>query len=510
MSYFIRLIDYSIVDFFVQQAEGFRYCRDQFLKHAPYLLCDGKLHSFFADFPEEATYSLVVAEPSGHRKDVILYAAQCCSGNLGSEACALAFAEAKIGLAILEGDFKRPASGVNLPCLAKIKFPISGKQTVPFSVLCTAYKKDPDRDSSENSIIYDIVALELAAVFLLFEFPAEFDKSRSGKFPIPGLVLCLAVFADLDHAEPMAFDMAAVDKADNIFVGEPAVGQYIAELYPFPDSSSYHLFGQFEFGHIVCIFALTQNLTIMLRLVAAPKFFGAHAIISLLSFLSDYIKVKKDLRHSVSNRHTETFEAEYCFMGKMGMYPAYFLNGTTGLLMVGVVKNQTYVLRLIVGAYENAAPKLHRYVPQCLAPVYAWILHKSVEDILASLDKCLKRTVFMTTPCVLYAEAGEKCQNMKHGHQWIDAVPLASNGKRVALGHPNLGKNRTYVLHGSCHIRILENRFDIREEWCNFVYRHGPELVFWWYLKLLISCQLGKKPCRFFMSSSLESYTCET
>ena len=72
MSYFIRLIDYSIVDFFVQQAEGFRYCRDQFLEHAPYLLCGGKLHSFFADFPEEATYSLVVAEPSGHRKDVIL------------------------------------------------------------------------------------------------------------------------------------------------------------------------------------------------------------------------------------------------------------------------------------------------------------------------------------------------------------------------------------------------------------------------------------------------------
>ena len=125
MSYFIRLIDYSIVDFFVQQAKGFRYCRDQFLEHAPYLLCDGKLHSFFADFPEEATYSLVVAEPSSHRKDVILYAAQCCSGNLGSEACALAFAEAKIGLAILEDDFKGPAPGVNLPCLAKIKFPIS-------------------------------------------------------------------------------------------------------------------------------------------------------------------------------------------------------------------------------------------------------------------------------------------------------------------------------------------------------------------------------------------------
>ena len=109
MSYFFRLIDYSIVDFFVQQAEGFRYCRVQFLEHASYLLCNRKLHSFFADFPEETTYSLVVAEPFGHREDVILDAAQCCSGNLGSEACTLAFAEAKIGLAILEDDFKGPA-----------------------------------------------------------------------------------------------------------------------------------------------------------------------------------------------------------------------------------------------------------------------------------------------------------------------------------------------------------------------------------------------------------------
>ena len=77
-------------------------------------------------------------------------------------------------------------------------------------------------------------------------------------------------------------------------------------------------------------------------------------------------------------------------MGKMGMYPAYFLYGTPCLLMVGVVKNQTYVLCLIIGAYENAVPKFHRYVTQCLTPVYVRILHKSVEDILASLDKCLE------------------------------------------------------------------------------------------------------------------------
>ena len=34
---------------------------------------------------------------------------------------------------------------------------------------------------------------------------------------------------------------------------------------------------------------------------------------------------------------------------------------------------------------------------------------------------------------------------------------------------------------------LLEKRFDIREKMGNFVYRHGIEYVFWWYLKLLIS-----------------------
>ncbi|ROS83079.1 hypothetical protein EEK90_10605 [Muribaculaceae bacterium Isolate-036 (Harlan)] len=68
----------------------------------------------------------------------------------------------------------------------------------------------------------------------------------------------------------------------------------------------------------------------------------------------------------------------------------------------------------------------------------------------------------------------------------------------------------TYDMHGRCHIGIIEKIFDIREKRCNFVYRHGFELVFWWYLKLLIFLQLGKNPCRFFMTLPLEISTCET
>lgn len=37
MSQFVRVIDHSIIDFFVQQAEDSRYCRDNLLKDSPYL-----------------------------------------------------------------------------------------------------------------------------------------------------------------------------------------------------------------------------------------------------------------------------------------------------------------------------------------------------------------------------------------------------------------------------------------------------------------------------------------
>ncbi len=72
MSYLVRLIDYGIVDFFVQQVEDFRYCRNQFLKYAPYLLFDGKLYRFFGYFAEKASYGFVVAETPGYRESVVI------------------------------------------------------------------------------------------------------------------------------------------------------------------------------------------------------------------------------------------------------------------------------------------------------------------------------------------------------------------------------------------------------------------------------------------------------
>ena len=82
MSYLVRLINYGIINFFVQQAEESRYCSDQFLKYAPYLLRYGKLYRLSGYFSKKASYGLVVAETPGHREDVVLETTQCGSGYL--------------------------------------------------------------------------------------------------------------------------------------------------------------------------------------------------------------------------------------------------------------------------------------------------------------------------------------------------------------------------------------------------------------------------------------------
>ncbi len=73
MSYLVRLINYGIINFFIQQAEDSRYCSDQFLKYAPISVALRKaVPSLWIFLEKKASYGLVVAETAGHREDVIL------------------------------------------------------------------------------------------------------------------------------------------------------------------------------------------------------------------------------------------------------------------------------------------------------------------------------------------------------------------------------------------------------------------------------------------------------
>ena len=270
------------------------------------------------------------------------------------------------------------------------------------------------------------------------------------------------------------------------------------KLYAPADSPPYHLFSEFNLGHVVFLLPLTKYLAVMFRCMASIEFLGAHAVVAFLSLLSNDGEVKKNLRYSIGGRHAETFEAEHRLVCKMRMDSSDFFNTPACLLMVGVVKNQTDVVRLVVGTHMYAVPQLYGYVPESLSPVHIRIFHEPVEDIFPRLDQWFENAVFLIAVGVSDTEAREQKKALKYGEQPVHAVVLACDGKRVTLRHPDLSENGNYVLHGCCHIRILEKVFDIREKWCNFVYPHGPELVSWWYLKLLIFLQLGKNPCRFF------------
>ena len=510
MSQFVRMIDHSIVYLFVQKAEDLRYGCDEFLKDSPYLLGYRELYRLPGYFPEKTADGLIVAEAPCNGKDVVLDAAQGCGRNLGSEAGTLAFAESQIGLAVLEHDLKSPSSGIYLPRLEEIQARVSREQSVPFAVLCAAYKKDSYRDSAEHGIIHDIAASELTAVPLQAKFLAEPHKRRGREVTVSGMVSCLAVLPDLYHAEPVTPDMAAVNEADHLLAGEPAVSKHIAEPYAPAYRTRNHLLGEVYLGHVIFLLALTQDSAVMLGYMAPVEFLRAQAVVTLLSLLSNDGEIKKDLRHTVGDGHAEAFESKHGLVDKVRMYTSNPLDCPARLLMVGVVKDQADIIALVVGTQVYAPPQLDRYVPQGLSPVYRRIFHKAVEHILACIYQGGQRTFLLVAPGIPYTEAWEEYKTLEHSQKTVYAVAFACERKRSLLAHPDLRQDRAYVLHCGCRIRFFEKNFDIREKWCNFVYRHGLEFIFWWYLKLLKILHLCKKPCRFFMPLSLKINTCET
>lgn len=478
MSHFFILIDNSIVDFFVQKSKDPCYGGDQFLKDSPYLLGDRELERFFGYFPEESSDCLIATESFCNGKNIVLNAAQSGSRCLGGKAGTLALPKTKICLAVLEHDFQCPSAGVNLPRLEEIKGCVSSEKAVPFAVPGAPYKEYPDRNSAEYSIILNVVALELAAVFLQVEFLSEFHECQSGEIAMLRVIFSPAVLADLYHAEPVAFNVTAMDEPHDFLVGEPAVGQHIAESYPLAYGPLYHFLGKLDFGHIIFFPALGKYFAVMIGGMAALKFPGAHAVVAFLPLLTYDGEIKKNLRNAVGNSHAKAFEAENGLVDKMGMYPADSLDGAPCLLMVGVIENQAYIFRFMVGTQMYPVPQLYRYMPEGLSPVYIRIVHETVKDIFLRLDQWLKRAILLIAVSVPDAEAREKQKALEDGKQPIDTVAFAGNAESVTLRHSDMRDDRTYVLHCACHIGISEKIFDIREKWCIFVYRHGFELVF--------------------------------
>ena len=98
---------------------------------------------------------------------------------------------------------------------------------------------------------------------------------------------------------------------------------------------------------------------------------------------------------------------------------------------------------------------------------------------------------------------------MEDGEQSVDAVVLADDIERVTLGQNDRSEDRVYRVHSCCYIGIIEKCFDIREKRTSFVYRHGFEYVFGWYLNYSF-LPIRQKTILFFMPISLIIHACET
>ena len=498
MSHFVRPVDHDIVDLFVQKAEGGRYCRDQFLEKSPYLLGNRELKRLFAYLPEKSSDGLIVTEASGHRKHVVLKAAEGGGSYLSCEACALAFPEAEVCLAIFEHDFQTPSSGVDFPCLEELHFGVRGKQAVPFAMGGASYKKDSNLDSTENGVKHDIVALEASAVFPQSELLAFLYKGRSREVAVFRMILCLSALADLYHPEPVALGVKAVDEPDYLLVGEPAVGQNIPELDFVFDGSLDHLLEKLNLALVIFLFPGFEGLAGSFGHMAPFAFLGAHAVISGFAFLSEYGEIKKHLRDAVGHGNAETFEAKHGLMAKMGMHAPDFLYGAPRFLMVCVIDNKTRAISLMVGTDVDLRPKLRGYLPHGVAPVYVGVLHKSVEHVFSGFDEGRHGGVLPLAPYVADAETREEEHALENSHETVDAVLLALHAQSAFLRHFYAGEKARKGMHGFGHVRIFEKFIDFREKRSNFVYRHGLEYVFLVVLKITHFLPIRQETMSFF------------
>lgn len=498
MNYFFRLVNNDIVDFLVQQAEGIRYCIYEFLKHAPYLLCDGNLDGVTARFSEEASDRLIIGESSCRGKQVVLYCAQCGGGNLSCKGPALAFAKAQVSLAVFENHLQSPPAGIYLPCLCEFYFSVSCEQTIPAPMIGSSCEEYPDFDSSKDGIIPDIIATKAAAVLLKFLLLAFLHKLRCGKLFPADLVFGTAFFSDLDHVQPMASHMKSMDELDHALTCEPAVCQYIRKPYLPPYCLANHLLGKFYFGGVIIFLTAFKQVAGLGGFLSIFEFLVAHAVVAFLALFSDKCKGQQQLGHSVCHCNCQILESKHRLMAQMGVDATNHLNSTSCFLVVCIIKNKAYILLGMICTDTDSTPQLRAYASQGIAPIYIRIVKEAVEGVFSCLHEACEYTVGIDSRYLTDTKKREHYQALEHGQESMDVVAFANHTDSITLGHFYHTESICYVLHRIRHIRFFEKYFDIREKRCNFVYRHGLSTFLVWYLNLLIFLRDMQETMSFF------------
>ena len=385
MGKFIRFINQGIKHFFIIDGEYIGDGCNEFKNRLPDSLADCQFVAVLSHLSEEFAYSFVVHETFHNREDIVLECHEGCACYLRCKVGRLAFAQPQQSFTLLENDFLRPASGVNLICFKESQVKVCRKQSAPWSSLTATDEEQADMSVREDNISTDVPALEFATVLLLAPLVQFLDDSRSSEVLALETVLGLTFLTDLYHSDIVTFDMAGTDETYYLSACKPTVCQHITETDIVLDGPANHLDGEINLAHGILIktgmdgCALVPFFTESFR-----EFLLAHAIVAFPALLSEDGKVEKHLADAIGNAEEESLEAKDAAMLEMRVDTPDILHTSACLGEVRIVNHQTGIIRLVITADDDLLPKLTGNMVQQLAPLGAPIVEELIEHIFTT------------------------------------------------------------------------------------------------------------------------------
>lgn len=385
MGKLIRFINQGIKHFFVIDGEYFGDCSHEFKNRLPDSFADCQFVAVLSHLSEEFAYSLVVHETLHGRENVVLQCHEGCACYLRCKVGRLAFPKSQQSFTLLEDDFLRPASGVNLICFKESQVKVCRKQSAPWASLAATDEEQADMSACEDNISTDIPALEFAAVLLLAPLVQLLDNSRSCEILALETVSGLTFFTDLYHSDIVALDMAGTDETYNLGARKPAVCQHITETDLVLDSPANHLDGEVNLAHGILIkTGMDGSVLVPFCGVSFGEFLFAHSIVAFPALLSEDGKVEKHLADTIGNAEEERLESKDAAVLKMGVDTSDVLHTSTRLGEVRIVNHQAGVIRLVVTADDDLQPKLTGNMVHQFAPVGTAIVEELIEHIFTT------------------------------------------------------------------------------------------------------------------------------
>lgn len=355
--------------------------------YIPDSLTNGQFHRILTHIFEQSAYGLVVGEPSGGGKYVVLQEHYGRVGNLRGEVSGLAFPKSEILLTVFENHLDRPTYGVDLIGFVETKVCVGGEHSAPRCTFAAPDVEQPHGHIIDESIDNNIIAAVFTTVPHALGLGGKFGDDCLGRnlFPIFPKGKAQAFLSHLYHAEIVASDASGLDEEENVFAGEPTVSEQIIETVSIPYRSSDHLFEKIAFAHGIVLHALCCRTFLITHFPKTAFQFGiGHGVIALFARLADNFKIKDMLTFAITDGECQRLEPQHHPVGYMAEDASNFLSVEASLRVIRIIGNETHRIVGMVGANRNPAPELAGYVIGYFTPVKTVVIYKPVEDILRS------------------------------------------------------------------------------------------------------------------------------